>query len=196
MNIIKQINYKKNELGMNQMQFAVYLDVSLNTVIKIEKGEMPSQRILNKIIKRLDIEGYKYADEKKRKIYFLKGIGRLNLPSNWTECIGVTEENPLIILYLIENKLDENEIWILNHNMIEFDDVRESTEIELESIEKVMFFNSNGNGSIIPKLSVPLDWLENMHVNKESPCVSIQLYKDENIYKSKIVIKKYKDKTN
>ncbi|MFQ4690754.1 hypothetical protein C4U57_01220, partial [Clostridioides difficile] len=103
MDIIKQINYKKYELGLNQIQFAVYLDVSLNTVIKIEKGEMPSQRILNKIMKKLNIENYKYANEKKRTIYFLKSVGRLNIPSNWTECIGVTEENPGVILYLIEN---------------------------------------------------------------------------------------------
>ncbi|MGX9758800.1 helix-turn-helix domain-containing protein [Clostridioides difficile] len=194
MDIIKQINYKKNELGMNQIQFAVYLDVSLNTVIKIEKGEMPSQRILNKIMKKLNIENYKYANEKKRTMYFLKSVGRLNIPSNWTECIGVTEENPGVVLYLIENESNENEIWILNDNMIEFDDIRKSAEIELESIEKVMFFNNNGNGSIIPKLSVPLEWLEKMDVKKESPYVSIQLHKDENIYKSKIVIKKDKIK--
>ncbi|MBY1700010.1 helix-turn-helix transcriptional regulator [Clostridioides difficile] len=194
MDIIKQINYKKYELGLNQIQFAVYLDVSLNTVIKIEKGEMPSQRILNKIMKKLNIENYKYANEKKRTIYFLKSVGRLNIPSNWTGCIGVTEENPGVILYLIENESNENEIWILNDNMIEFDDIKKSTEIELESIEKLMLFNSNGKGAIIPKLSVPLDWLEDMNVKIESPWVSIQLYKDENIYKSKIVIKKDKIK--
>ncbi|EGT3953407.1 XRE family transcriptional regulator [Clostridioides difficile] len=193
MDIIKQINYKKYELGLNQIQFAVYLDVSLNTVIKIEKGEMPSQRILNKIMKKLNIEDYKYANEKKRTIYFLKSVGRLNIPSNWTECIGVTEENPGVILYLIGND-NENEIWILNGNMIEFDDIKKSDEIELESIEKLMLFNSNGKGAIIPKLSVPLDWLEDMNVKIESPCVSIQLYKDESIYKSKIVIKKDKIK--
>ncbi|HDF4164000.1 TPA: helix-turn-helix transcriptional regulator [Clostridioides difficile] len=194
MDIIKQINYKKYELGLNQIQFAVYLDVSLNTVIKIEKGEMPSQRILNKIMKKLNIEDYKYANEKKRTIYFLKSVGRLNIPSNWTECIGVTEENPGVILYLIKNESNENEIWILNGNMIEFDDIKKSDEIELESIEKLMLFNSNGKGAIIPKLSVPLDWLEDMNVKIESPCVSIQLYKDESIYKSKIVIKKDKIK--
>ncbi|HBE9293981.1 TPA: helix-turn-helix transcriptional regulator [Clostridioides difficile] len=194
MDIIKQINYKKYELGLNQIQFAVYLDVSLNTVIKIEKGEMPSQRILNKIMKKLNIEDYKYANEKKRTIYFLKSVGRLNIPSNWTECIGVTEENPGVILYLIGNESNENEIWILNGNMIEFDDIKKSDEIELESIEKLMLFNSNGKGAIIPKLSVPLDWLEDMDVKIESPCVSIQLYKDESIYKSKIVIKKDKIK--
>ncbi|HBF5866210.1 TPA: helix-turn-helix transcriptional regulator [Clostridioides difficile] len=194
MDIIKQINYKKHELRLNQIQFAVYLDVSLNTVIKIEKGEMPSQRILNKIMKKLNIENYKYANEKKRTIYFLKSVGRLNIPSNWTECIGVTEENPGVVLYLIENESNENEIWILNDNMIEFDDIRKNAEIELESIEKLMLFNSNGKGAIIPKLSVPLDWLENMNVKIESPHVSIQLYKDESIYKSKIVIKKDKIK--